>query len=132
MAEVNHLSPLPEKGAFGSMPIDTDERNDARIITLHGNVDITDSLQFARLMKDTVAGSWRVTIVVLASPVINSHCLGTVLATYNALRSSPKMLKLVCGESPVLKSLAVFRIVPRVPVFSTIEDAMARDAPEGQ
>lgn len=107
------------------MPLEVEQKNDTRIITLHGDVDISDSLQFAREMKATVAGRWNTIIVVLSSPMITSHCLGTVLATYNALRTTPKNLRLVCSNSPVLKSLSVFRILPRVPVYSTLEEAIA-------
>lgn len=109
------------------MPIETDERNDTRIITLHGDINFDDSLQFARAMKDTVAGTWNTIIVVLETLVVNSHCLGTVLATSNALRSTSKELKLVCVDSPVLKSLTTFRILPRVAVFPTVEAAMFRN-----
>ena len=109
------------------MPIKTDERNDTRIIALHGDINMDDSLQFARVMKDTVTGKWEAVIVILESTAVNSHCLGTVLATYNALRSAGKRLRVVCAESTVLKSLAIFRIVPRVDVFPTLEEAMAGD-----
>jgi hypothetical protein len=68
-------------------------------------------------------------VVVLATPMINSHCLGTVLATYNALRPTSKKIKLVCKEGSVLKSLTVFRILPRIEVYPTLEEAMTEDQP---
>ena len=111
------------------MPIEMEDRNDTRVIALRGDVSIDDSLQFARAMKDTVAGVCDTVVVVLATPMINSHCLGTVLATYNALRATSKKIKVVCNESSVLKSLTVFRILPRIEVYATVQEAMADDQP---
>ncbi len=112
------------------MGVDALTQGDARIVILSGDVSMRESLEFARELKDACSGQSRVIIVAFRCSMINSHCLGTVLAAYNTLKSSPKMLKIVSESKLVSKSLMNFRIVPLVPLFDTIQEALEMDEPE--
>lgn len=107
------------------MAIHTSVKGNMRIILLEGEVGMTESLEFAREMKTSAAGPWKILIVVLKCAAVNSHCLGTLLATHNTIHPEKRELRLVANDAAIVKSLAGFRIVPMVPLFDNVENAAA-------
>jgi|GEM_PF-2846265 len=113
------------KGYRDLMATHTSEKGNTRIILLEEEIGMRDSLEFAREMKTSAAGPWKILVVVLKCTAINSHCLGTLLATYNTVHPEGRTLRLVANDAAIVKSLAAFRIVPMVPLFDSVENAIA-------
>ncbi|MFH1737404.1 MAG: STAS domain-containing protein [bacterium] len=107
------------------MPVSVKNQGNIRILLLQGAIGMRESLDFARELKSASTGPWETIVIDLQCPTINSHCLGTLLATYNTLKSMPKNLKLVSADSTVTRALTSFRIVPLLPLFESIQDALA-------
>ncbi len=106
------------------MGVHTATQGNAWIVVLSGDISMHESLEFARELKAACGGPHEVIIIVFRCSMINSHCLGTVLAAYNTVKSTSKKIRIVSESKMVTKSLTNFRIVPLVPLYDSVQDAL--------
>ena len=86
-----------------------------------------DNLAFARTMKEATAKEWQMIIVLVKLKVINSYCLGTLLASYREASEHGKTLRIACDQPHSLSSIRHMDPNGHLPVFPNLEAALCEE-----
>ncbi|MFH1742584.1 MAG: STAS domain-containing protein [bacterium] len=107
------------------MPIHTDEKSDVLIVCLEDPISMETNLSFARTMKQAMAKEWRLIIVLVNLKVVNSYCLGTLLASHRESSQRGKILRIVCDQPYSLSSIRHIDPHGDLPVFPSLDEALS-------
>lgn len=107
------------------MPVRTSEKDDTLLVHLEDRVSIEDTLQFGQVMQQALGEVWSTIVVVVTSKVVNSQCLGTLLASHREAEKGGKILKVVC-EQPLARA-SIQRFDPRqyLRLFRSVQEAVS-------
>ncbi len=110
------------------MPVRTREKHDVLLVIIKDKVTMEDSLEFGRAMKEALEGQWPTILVVVATKMINSHCLGTIFAAYREAIEAGKTLKVVCDYPHSVASIKRFDPKKSIHIYGTVEEAILENS----
>ena len=114
----------------GKLRVTTDRRDGVAVVVATGEIDLETADTFAAALRaQLAAGVDGIVVDLLEVPFMDSSGLKQLLAASNELRE--RLIVVLGPESPVRRLLELAEIADRIPLLTTVDEAVARLASDG-